>query len=485
MPNADIQRETLDRSISYRSYIAIGLGIIIGVGWVIYAGYWLRDGGAVGAMLAFILCGLFLLPVGKCYAELTAAMPVAGGEAAFAYQAFGPLVSFLTACALALIYIAITPFETIAIGALVEAMFPALISEPLYQVGGYTVRVSNLLPGLLLGAFLILLNCRGTRSSTGFQTLVLSTMMLCALVFISVALVKGDIANLAPMFPASGAPWVAAPVSIIPVLVVAPYFMAGFDAIPQAAEEAGVAMTPQRIGTAILVCIVLGAVFYALIILALGMSSTPDHLALILQDKNAMPTADLFRLAFGYEWIAQLVLFAALLGLLTTLNGVYIASSRLLFSLGRGGMLPHWFAKVDAHYRTPVNAILFVGAISLIGPLIGKAALVPIVTSSSLAFVVALLMTCLAALRLRTTHPHLARPYRTGKPTMYCGIIVSSLLVLLMVAPGSPGQLRPLEFTIIGVWMCLGIAGYCLRRSLRDMDPAQQRYLVLGEEKSP
>lgn len=347
MPDPLVKREVLDKSISFRSYIAIGLGAIIGIGWVIYSGYWLRDGGPVGAMLAFILCGLFLLPVGKCYAELTAAMPVAGGEAAFAYKAFGPLVSFLTACALALSYISVTPFETIAIGALVEAMFPALISEPLYQVGGYTVRVSNLLPGIALGVFLILLNCRGARNSAGFQTLVLSTLALCALVFISVALVKGDVANLTPMFSSSGALWVAAPASIIPVLVVAPYFMAGFDAIPQAAEEAGAAMTPQRIGFAILACIVLGALFYALIILALGMSSTPDQLASILQNKDTMPTAEIFRLAFGYEWAAQLVLFAALLGLLTTLNGFYIASSRLLFSLGRGGMLPHWFAQVQ------------------------------------------------------------------------------------------------------------------------------------------
>ena len=477
-----MKRETLDKSISFRSYIAIGLGTIIGIGWVIYAGYWLRDGGPVGAMLAFILCGLFLLPVGKCYAELTAAIPVAGGEAAFAYKAFGPFVSFLTACALALSYIAITPFETIAIGALVEAMFPALISEPLYQVGGYTIRVSNLLPGIILGALLILLNCRGARSSTGFQTLVLTILALCALVFISVALVKGDLANLTPMFASGGASWVAAPASIIPVLVVAPYFMAGFDTIPQAAEEAGVRMAPHRIGVAILACIVLGALFYALIILALGMSSTPDQLAAIMEDRDAMPTAEIFRLAFGYEWAAQLVLFAALLGLLTTLNGIYIASSRLLFFLGRGGMLPHWFAKVDARHRMPVNALLFVGAISLLGPPVGRAALVPIVTSGSLAFVAALLLTCLAAVRLRTTAPDMNRPYRTGKSTMYYGIVVSGILVLLMVVPGSPGQLQPLEFAIIGIWMCLGVAGYCLRRSLRDMDSAQQRYLILGEE---
>ncbi len=484
MSDRALARPILDKSIGFRSYVAIGLGAIIGIGWVIYAGRWLSDGGALGAMLAFVLCGVFLLPVGRCYAELTAAMPVAGGEAAFVYKAFGPFVAFLTACALALGYIAIAPFETIAIGLLVETLLPSLIGEPLYVVGGYAVRMSNLLPGIVLGAFLVFLNYRGTRNSTGFQTLTISALALCALVFVSVALVKGSLGNLAPLFSSEGPLWVAVPASIIPVLVVAPYFLAGFDAIPQAAEEAGVALEPRRIGTAILACIVLGALFYVLIVLALGMSSTPDQLAAFLEDRDAMPTAEIFRLAFGYEWAAQLVLFAALLGLLSTLNGVYIASSRLLFSLGRGGMLPLWFARVHARHRTPVNAILFVGAISLAGPPVGQAALVPIVNSGSLAFVSALLMTCLTAIRLRQTHPDMNRPYRTSRPTMICGALVSAVLVLLMVLPGSPGQLQPLEFAAIGIWMSLGIAGYLLRRAGQDMDRRRQHYQMLGEWES-
>ena len=70
--------------------------------------------------------------------------------------------------------------------------------------------------------------------------------------------------------------------------------MAGFDAIPQAAEEAGVSMTPHRTGVAILACIILGAVVYALIILALGMSSAPGVIEAnrIIQRNPAGPTAE-------------------------------------------------------------------------------------------------------------------------------------------------------------------------------------------------
>jgi len=476
------KRQGLEKSISFRNYIAIGLGAIVGIGWVMYAGQWLQDGGPVGAMLAFIICGLLLIPIGKCYAEMTSSIPVAGGEVAFSFKAFGPLLSFLTAWALALSYIFITPFETIAIGALTESIFPSLATGPLYLVGGYKVAWSTIVPGLMVGTYLIWLNYQGAKSSVRFQMWVVYALAVCTLVFTITALIKGSITNLSPMFAGEGSLWLIAPSSIISVLVVAPYFMAGFDTIPQAAEESGVSLKPHKLGVAILASIILGTIFYVLIILAVGMSASPEQLQVILQQKDVMPTAEVFRVAFGYEWAAQLVLFAALLGLISTLNGFYIASSRLLFSLGRGGMLPHWFAKVHDIHQTPGNAILFVGMISLAGPLIGLSALVPIVNSGSMMFTIALLMTCLSAVRLRYTAPELERPYRASIVTLYTGAIVSGILVLMMIVPGSPGQLQPLEFFIIGSWMVLGVVGFLIRMAKRDMDHEQRSYMILGEK---
>ncbi|MEJ1962712.1 MAG: hypothetical protein WDO56_14680 [Gammaproteobacteria bacterium] len=51
-----------------------------------------------------------------------------------------------------------------------------------------------------------------------------------------------------------------------------------------------------------------------LIILAVAMSVSPAELRVMLQQKDVLPTAEVFRVAFGYEWAAQLVMFAALLG---------------------------------------------------------------------------------------------------------------------------------------------------------------------------
>jgi len=237
------------------------------------------------------------------------------------------------------------------------------------------------------------------------------------------------------------------------------------------------------LGFAILMSIGMGAIFYILIILSVGMSVSAEQLATIMKMKDVMPTAEVFRVAFGFEWAVKLVLFAALLGLVTTLNGFYIAGSRLLFSLGRGGMLPHWFAQVHKVHGTPSNAILFIGIISLLGPFIGKAALGPIVNSSSLAFTSALFLTALSAIRLRKTAPSLDRPYRAHIGTLYLGAVVAAILVLLMIMPGSPGQLKPMEFIIIGTWMLLGFVGYWLRTSKGDMNHEDRSYNILGSYK--
>ena len=276
---AQPQRESLERSIPFRSYIALGLGIIVGVGWVVYSGQWLQDGGPLGAMLAFLIGGLLLLPVGMCYAEMTSALPLAGGELAFSYKAFGPMTSFLTAWLLSLAYVAITPFETIAIGALLETLIPQIATEPLYYIGvgddRERVALSTILPGLLVGSFLVWVNWQGARDSARFQTIVVAAMLACTIVFCGVALLRGDFANLQPLFAGqdAGRTGVAAAVSaIVAVLVVVPFFMAGFDAIPQAAEESGAKMSPRQLGAAILISIASGAMFYVLIIFAVSMS---------------------------------------------------------------------------------------------------------------------------------------------------------------------------------------------------------------------
>jgi len=48
-----------------RQFLTIGIGAIMGVGWVIVLGEWLRAAAPLGAILGFVAGGLFMLPAAR------------------------------------------------------------------------------------------------------------------------------------------------------------------------------------------------------------------------------------------------------------------------------------------------------------------------------------------------------------------------------------------------------------------------------------
>jgi len=468
----------LARVISYKNYVGLALGSMIGIGWITVAGDWLIDGGPLGAILAFLIGGFLLITIGKCYAELTPALPLAGGELAFSYKAFGNLPSFLTTWFLAFAYICICPFETVSISLLTDYILPELKSETLYIVGGYPICYSSIIPGLAIGALIIALNFFGIKFSAIFQTIAIALIFLCVACFTVAAFTKGSFSNMQPLFAHQGS-WAAVPLSVIAVLGIVPFFMSGFDTIPQAAEESGLKVNPKDLGKAVVVSIFVGAIFYAVVIINLSICIPWQEVT----EYKTLPVVEAFSVAFGNEWITRLALLAAFLGLVTSFNGFFIASTRIIFSAGRGGLFPKWFSEIDKKHHTPKNAIWFVGFLSLIGPFIGRSAILPICNVGSLAFVCAWFITCLAAIRLRKTAPNMKRPYKVKNiSTLYIGAIISAILILFLIVPGSSAQLVwPLEYLILIVWLRLGFAGFFVRQHSKDTTKEQRDYLILGD----
>jgi len=470
------ERKSLDKVMTLKDYVSLGVGTMIGISWVIYAGVWIEKGGPLGAILSFVLGGLLLIFVGKCYAELIPAIPVSGGGMAFAYKAFGAGAAFLTGWLLAFLYINVNPFMTVAIGWLFDYIFPFAKTAPLYTMGGYDITLSSILAGAGVGVVIIIMNYRGAKLSARFQTISTGLMLGCAAVFVTVALIKGDISNMLPLFAGRGTLWSSIGATVA-VLAIVPYFMAGFDTVSQAAEESGKKMNPKDLGKAVIISIVIGFLFYAFIILAIS-------LCVPWQESIAfdMPTATVFKVAFGYDWAAKLVLFTAFLGLITTLNGCVLAGSRVLFAMSRGGLITRWFEATNERFLTPKNAILAVGAITLAGPFLGRFILSPVVNVGSLTFIAAGAITCSAVLVLRKKAPDMIRPYRIRfKSTMIIGIVISVVLVLFLILPGFPSQLKwPVEYVIFGIWLVLGFLAYRLRQRKKDMSREERDYQILG-----
>lgn len=470
-------RKVLAKVMNFKNYVGLGVGCIIGVGWVVVAGDWLVRGGPLGAIIGFVVGGLLLIFIGLCYAELTPAMPVAGGEIAFAFKAFGMGLSFITGWFLSFAYIVICLFEAVIIGWLIEYLIPGLKSEPLYHVGGYPVSILSLLTGVILTLLIIYLNYRSVKFSAQFQTITTVLIFICTAAFTIIALIKGSFSNLMPLFAkGQGGPAIIA--SIVAVLGIVPLFYSGFDTIPQGAEESDKKVNPKDLGKAIIISILISAVFYGMVILALSLCMPWQETV-----KYEMPTASAFQAAFGYTWATKLVLFAAFLGLLTSFNGFFLAATRLVFATGRGGLLPKWLAGMSEKYKTPKNAILFVGLITLVGPFVGRFSILPLVNMGSLAFISGWFITCLSAIKLRKKAPHMKRPYKVKhKIFLYIGAIIAGMIIILMIFPGSPAQLNwPLEYIIFASWTFLGYLAYTIRQSKKDMTPEERAYQILGD----
>src|SRR5438876_3628629 len=156
---------TLARKLRLHDYFALAFGTMIGTGWLILMDDWLGRGGPLGAILAYILGGILLLPVGYVYGQWVQRLPDAAGEAAYTGQVFPPTVSYFTGWMMLLAYFIVCPWEAVAVGKLAAYIFPLLDSFELYRVDGQPVFLPRLLFGIALTLLLAVLNYRGIRLS--------------------------------------------------------------------------------------------------------------------------------------------------------------------------------------------------------------------------------------------------------------------------------------------------------------------------------
>jgi len=473
------ERQELAKSMRTIDYFTLGFGAMVGVGWVITVGDWVsRGGGPLGAILAFALGGLLLLPVGFAIGELTAALPVTGGGIVYAYRAFGTTLSFYTGWFLALAYIGLCPWEAIAIGRLLGVLVPALKTMPLYEMMGFTVYAPLLIIDLAIAGFIIYLNFKGVEKAATFQTLMTYFLMTTSVIFIITGFVKGDFANLVPLWTQPEGQEYGPVGGMLAVLAITPFFMAGFDTITQGAEESGEGVSYDNLGKMLSLVIFSGIVFYALAILAVSMVVPWQTLA-----DYEFPAADAFMQVAPV--VATIVLLGALAGLVTTFNAFFLGGARILFALARARMLPAWFAKIHEATNIPINAVIFIAVLTVIGPFIGTALILPLVDVGSFAFIAAWFIMCASSWKLRQTEPNLKRPFKMpgGSSMAVLAMITSGIMTISMLIPGAPGMLVwPLEWIITVGWLLLGSIFFVIAKPEREkVSEEERRYLMYGD----
>lgn len=386
----------------------------LGVSYVISGDYsgWnfgLAEGGFGGLLIAgVVIAGMYLaLVLGM--AEMSSALPAAGGGYTFARRALGPWGGFATGTAILIEY-AIAPAAIATfIGAYVESLGLFGITD------GWWVY-------LAVYALFIGIHLSGVGEALKVMFVITAIALAGLLTFAISAIGSFDAANLTDIAPtdAAGASsflpfgymgiWAAVPFAI--------WFFLAVEGVPLAAEEAKEPErnVPKGIIAAMGVLLVTGA---TVLVLTAGAGGAEAMSA------SGNPLVE----ALGDSAMAKVVNYIGLAGLIASFFSIIYAYSRQLFALSRAGYLPKSLSVVNSR-KAPTLALVVPGVIGFALSLIGQGAMLLNMAVFGAALSYVLMMVSHIVLRIR--EPHMPRPYRTpgGVVTTSFALVVAALSVV-------------------------------------------------------
>jgi len=449
-----VRMSHLARQLRLTDYFTLAWGTMVGVGWLVVMDDWLLRGGSLGAVLGFAVGGALLFPIGWVYGRLVAAMPDAAGEIAYTAAAFSRPVSYATGWIMLLTYFIVCPWEAVAFSRIAAYIIPSLDSLKLYRIAGQPAYLSHLVIGLALTAFLTVINYRGIRLSASFQNWVTFTTLALFLMFVAVGVVKGSPHNFPPLF--THAPLA----SFLLVVQIVPYFLSGFEAVGKAAEESTAEFSGRGFLTAMWMAIFVGIVFYVVVTAAVAFVA-PWH----AMTGEKFMTAAAFERAVGSPWITDVILAAALLSLVKCYNANVIVSSRMIFALGRRGLIDARAGHIHPRYQTPSTAVLCVGFVSAACMFLGDAILVPVTEVGSVAAALGWFAACAAFIQLQRRRALPEMPSSFGTYLVAgLALLVALAMTLMKILPAVPGHFTIYEWLSLGIWIVLGALVHKRRR---------------------
>ena len=174
---------------------------------------------------------------------------------------------------------------------------------------------------------------------------------------------------------------------------------------------------------------------------------------------SGLVTSDAMSKAFNSEIMAKILIIGGLCGIITSWNSFLIGGSRAIYSMAESNMIPKVFGKLHGKFKTPITALLLIGALSVISPFFGRTMLVWIVDAGNFACCLAYCVVSLSFVRLRKLEPAMERPYkiRNYRVVGIIAIIMSGAMAAMYLIPGTNCSLVWQEWIIVAAWVVLGV----------------------------
>lgn len=473
--------ETKKKGLGTFDFFCVGFGAIVGVGWAVSLNKWMAStGGPVPASLGYLMVLVIMVPVGLCFAELVPMLPVAGGTTAFAYRAFGEKVSYVAGWLTLGAFLTLMPWEAIYVVDIAAILFPILkAGEPLYVLAGSGVYIGHIVVGVVIALFFFSINYKGADLAAGVQKVLCIFLIGVGVLAMVCALFKFDTNNWMPIYENVGVSNHSNMFGgMFAILATAPFFLCGFETIPQAVEESG--GSAKKVGFTVILSIVMACLFYAALLITIG-GAWPWQDFYFNTESPAC--ANVFQRIYADTPVMSSALYyllcaGALCGLLTTWNSFMMGTANLMMAQARSDMLPSVLSKRSPKTGTPVNALLVCLVASIIGPFLGLGLIDPLTTFSSAAYVLSWGMAAYCLIKLRKSEPNLPRPYKIpgGLPMAYFAAAAMTILLIMLFIPGSPAYIGGLAVKMFIGWSVVGVLMYFITAPARNKKSKQERF---------
>ena len=355
-------------------------------------------------------------------------------------------------------YVSVACFEACAFPTIITYLWPGFLKGYMYTVAGFDIYASWLITAIVIAFLIMLINIIGAKTAAILQTVLTCIIGGAGILLIVASVINGTVDNLDGQIFAGTTAGVNIK-AIIGVAAMSPFYFIGFDVIPQAAEEINV--PPKKIGNILILSVVLAVIFYAFVIIAVGFVMNPGDI-IASQEATGHVTADAMAAAFNTKIMAKVIIVGGMCGIVTSWNSFLLGGSRAMYSMAESYMIPKFFAKLQPKHKTPVNALILIGILTMLAPFAGRKMLVWISDAGNFGCCFAYCMVALSFMILRKKEPDMPRPYKVPCYKVFgtMAVIMSGFMVAMYCIPGSGGNLILQEWLMVLGWSALGVVFY-------------------------
>ena len=319
----------LKKRLSILNIFCVATGAMISSGLFILPGLaFTRAGPAV--IISYLIAGLFCIPTLLSMAELTTAMPKAGGDYFYIMRGFGPLLGTVAGFSTWFSLSLKGAFALIGMGAYLSIITP--------------IPIETIALGCCV--FFVILNLLGVKEAGTFQVYLVIGLLGILLVYVLWGSGSVNLQRFTPLFSRG----------IGPVFSTASFVFISYGGLTKVAALAEETDNPGRnLPLGMLLSLVVTSIFYALVILVTIGVLDPDNLG------NSLTPISAGAGVIGGDTLKIAVSVGAFLAFISTANSGIMTASRYPLGMSRDKLIPARFQELSRRFHTPFISILITG----------------------------------------------------------------------------------------------------------------------------